>query len=306
MRPRARWLALLLIGASPFLMSALLKAHPEEPFGAVLCLAALWAAARQHWALGAVLLGLAAGNKPWAVLAGIPMLILLERRRIWATGTAMVTAAVVYVPFLFAGSSGLRAEAGAVHAAGSFKPWQVWWFLGDAEHLHPETYGSTLRPLYRDAPAWIERLSHPLAVLVPAVVSLALAPMLRRRPRTDILLLLAIAFLLRGMLDVWNNVYYALPFVFTLTAWEVAARRAPLLSLLVTVTGWTVLAVLPIWVSPDLQAAAYLLWSLPLLLGLVTTLIWPRALRILASPRSRAGAVSGLPGRHRLALDETV
>lgn len=286
---RAQVLSILLIAGSPFLLSALLKAHPEEPLGAVLCLAAVWAAARQRWFLAVVLLGVAVGNKPWAVVAGIPVLILLDGRRGRAMAVAAAAAAVVYATFLLVGVDGLRSQLAALHAStGPFKPWQVWWFFGDPNHLHHEMYG-TLRPLYREGPALISQWSHPLAVFVPAALSLAVAPRLRQRPRCDVLLLLAIAFLLRGMLDVWNNVYYELPFIFTLVAWEVSARRrAPLLSLVVTLTGWLVLAMLPLWISPEAQALAYLAWSVPLLVGLLAVLLQPQASEATAvRPRRR-------------------
>lgn len=281
---RRPWLALLLIAASPFLLSSLLKAHPEEPVGAVLCLGALAAAARQRWLMASVLIGLAIGNKLWAVVAVVPVLILLDghAHRVRALVVMGITASLVYAPFVLATVLGkddgeLQPLLVATQAGGVFKPEQVWWFLGEPGHLHPESSGE-LSSAFREGPAWLIRASHPLAVLVPILLSIALAPRLRRRPPGDVLLLLAVAFLLRGMLDIWNNVYYALPFVFTLVAWEVVAlRRAPVLSLIVTISGWIILALLPVWATPDVRGAAYLAWSVPLLVGLLAALVRPEA-----------------------------
>lgn len=283
-------IAVLAISLSPFLFSALVKAHPEEPLAAVLCLGALWAGRRQRWLLGAILVGLAIGTKLWAVVAVIPLLILLDDRRVRTLAVAGITATAVYLPFVIVlllsretGTSAGEAVSAfqpiqATQTVGSFKPWQIWWFLGDPENLHVERYG-TLRPLYRGGPAWLETASRPLAVLVPITLSLLLAPVLRRRPRSDVLLLLAVALLLRGMLDVTNNVYYALPLIFTLVTWEVVTKqRVSWLMFGTTLTGWTVLTLLPLWTSPDFQAAAYLLWSVPLLGGLLLTLVRPEIL----------------------------
>jgi len=50
----------------------------------------------------------------------------------------------------------------------------------------------------------------------------------RRRPG-DELLLLALVLQARCLLDTWDTVYYAVPCVFALVAWEtLVARRAPL------------------------------------------------------------------------------
>ncbi len=45
--------------------------------------------------------------------------------------------------------------------------------------------------------------------------------------------------LLRGMLDPWNEIYYQLPFLVSLGAWEVCSgRRAPLFTLAASVLVW--------------------------------------------------------------------
>ena len=68
------------------------------------------------------------------------------------------------------------------------------------------------------------------------------------------------------MLDVANNAYYHLPFLMALLAWEAIQReRPPVLSLAAVSLVWITVVELPTRVSADLQAAAYLAWTLPAL-----------------------------------------
>ncbi len=82
----------------------------------------------------------------------------------------------------------------------------------------------------------------------------------------EALLALALVLLLRCVLDTWDAVYYPLPFLLTLLAWEVGrdTRRPPVLALSATVLVWISFQWLPEHVSPDAQAAAFLAWSAPL------------------------------------------
>ena len=83
----------------------------------------------------------------------------------------------------------------------------------------------------------------------------------------DALLALALVLLLRCMLDTWDTGYYMLPFLLALFAWEICgeSRRAPVLALVAVVLLWIALHKLSAdGLSPDAQAAFFLLWSLPL------------------------------------------
>ena len=120
--------------------------------------------------------------------------------------------------------------------------------------------------------------------------------------RDDALLLLALLLHLRCLLDTWNFVYYAVPFLLALVAWEgLARRRPPVLSLLATVAIWAVFQELPPrGVMPDAQAAAYLVWAVPAAVGIALRLFapgaWRRAvegLSRLVDRRSQMGA--GVP-----------
>src|SRR6202022_1889244 len=100
----------------------------------------------------------------------------------------------------------------------------------------------------------------------------------RALPVRDALLALALLLVLRCVLDTWDNVYYPLPAVLALLAWEIRGprERPPALALSVTVLAWISFQWLPSRVSPDAQAALFLAWSLPLAAGLGAWLFKPR------------------------------
>jgi hypothetical protein len=205
--------------------------------------------------------------------------------------------ALVLAPLALVGSGGFVSAAGAAAAPAAstiFKPWQVWWFLGhhSALALGP---GDVHNPNYRVGPAWTSTITHPL--ILAAALAIAGALWLRNR-RTALseqqaLLTLALVLLLRCVLDTWDEVYYLLPFVLALLAWQLSldARRPPMLALVSTVLGWVSFQWLPTQgASPDAQAALFLAWTLPL----CAMLAW----RLCASPRGLGllgAAVEPLP-----------
>jgi Glycosyltransferase family 87 len=257
------WLALLLVAANPLTLRALEIGHPEELLGGVLCVAAVLAAGRGRPLAAGVMLGLAIANKPWAVLAVVPVLAILGEGRFKLLATAATTTTILMLPLALAGGVVEDTVAVARTTSAIFQPWQVWWFLGEHGHVVVGTLG--VKPGYRVGPEWLTGVAHPLVVLVPVAASLALVPRLRRDPWHDGLLLLAFALLLRCMLDPWNVSYYALPFLLALVGWEIhAERRPPVLSLAATLLCWITLVSLPSVAHPDVQAAAYLAWSIPL------------------------------------------
>jgi hypothetical protein len=291
----ARAVALGLCVANPLTLRALEVGHPEELLGACLCVAAvlLSAAERPLWA--GVLLGLAVANKEWALLAAGPVLLALPpRRRLPCAAGALAVASAVLAPLALAGSGGFAAasRAAATPAGTIFQPWQIWWFLGHHGALVHGLFGAP-KPGYRIGPAWTSAIAHPLILVVGVVLAAAL--WLRQRPgaRVDArtaLLALALLMLLRCVLDTWDTEYYLLPFVLALLAWEVGGprERAPVLALSSTVLAWVTFQWLPTRVSPDLQAAVFLIWSLPLAAAL--------ARRLLLSGGSREQSSSGAEG----------
>lgn len=280
----ACWIALALAAANPLTLRALEIGHPEELLGAVLCVAALMAAGAGRPLLAAIVLGLAVANKPWALLAVIPLLAILPTHRVRALAIAGVTAAIVTLPVLLAGGALDEATAVASTTGTIFQPWQVWWFLGETGNVVTGTLG--VKPDYRTSPAWLTGIGHPLVLLIPLAASLAMLPRLRRQPWHSGLLLLALAMLLRCLLDPWNVSYYALPFLLALLTWELHARDgAPALSLAATLLCWVTLVSLPRFAHPDVQAIAYLAWSVPLAALLAGLLVRPGLLAGRRAPR---------------------
>lgn len=284
-RPRiVRLLALGVCVLNPITFRALELGHPEELLGACLCVAAVLLAARSsagcdHSLLAGLLLGLAVANKEWALLATGPVLLALPPgRRIRCLLIAGVCAAAVLAPLALFSANGFVAGTRAVatpSAAAIFKPWQLWWFFG---HYSPLARGplDVAQAGYRLGPAWTGEISHPLILATAPALALALWPRSRRAalPERQALLALALVLLLRCLLDTWDEIYYLLPFVFAMLAWEIVGERprAPMLALACSVLGWLSFQWLEHHASADIQASVFLAWSLPLALWLALKL----------------------------------
>lgn len=296
------WIVLLLVAACPLSLKAIEIGHPEEVLGAALCVGAALAAGSRRPGLAGALLGLAIANKPWAVFAVLPLLAMLPAGRLKLLSVAGAVAGVVMLPLFLDGSGPQMAGAVARDAGTIFQPWQAWWFLGDTGHVVVGNFG--VKPDYRVPPEWLTGIAHPLLVGVPLAVSLLLYPRVRRRPWHEGLLLLAFAFLLRCVLDTWNISYYSVPFLLSLAAWELhASRRPPVLSLAAALLAWITLVSIPNMAPPDVEAVAYLAWSVPLTVLLGARLLWPerfrasRALDVWTSPLRARGQGIRAPGR---------
>jgi glycosyl transferase family 87 len=270
------WIALLLVAANPLTLRALEIGHPEELLGGVLCVAAALTAGRGRPVVAGVLLGLAVANKPWAVLAVVPLLAIPGTGRGKLLATAAATTTIVMLPLALAGGAVQEAAAVARTTSGIFQPWQVWWFLGEHGQIVVGNFG--VKPDFRVGPEWLTGMAHQVVVLVPVTLSLAMLPRLRSRPWHDGLLLLGFALLLRCLLDPWNVSYYSLPFLLALVTWEIhAEERLPIVSLAATLLCWVTLVSLPSIAHPDVQAAAYLAWAVPLAGWMGTRLLGVRA-----------------------------
>ncbi|MEA2266381.1 MAG: hypothetical protein QOE27_1964 [Solirubrobacteraceae bacterium] len=281
----ARGVALGLCVANPLTLRALEIGHPEELLGAVLCVAAVFLAAKDRPLWAGLLLGLAVANKQWALLAAGPVLLALPRGQ-WRT---MLVAGAVAAAFLLpilsvqagAGASGhlAVAETGAI-----FNPEQVFWFAGTPGHLVANA-PITHRPGFRNPPSWLNGLAHPLIVALG--LPLTLLALRRRRPgrrETDALLLLALLFLLRCALDPWDAVYYPLPFVLALLGWEATARSSPpVFSLAASAAVWAVFEWLPGRAGANLISVTSMALALAAGIGLAGALYGRRG--------SRAGTV---------------
>jgi Glycosyltransferase family 87 len=260
--------------ANPLTLYALEIGHPEELLGGALCVAAVLLAARERPLWAGLALGLAIANKEWALLAVAPVLLALPSRRVLCMLTVAAVAAIILAPLALVGSSGFIASTRGAAAPPStiFQPWQAFWFFGHHGAAVHGLFGEA-KPGYRTAPAWVGILSHPLIL----AISLPLAALAWRRGRggqSDALLLLALLLLLRCVLDTWDTVYYPIPFVLALVAWESLGeqRRPATLALSSTVLAWTSFVWLPHHASADTEAAFFLAWTVPVGLGLALRL----------------------------------
>jgi len=311
---------LVLSVLNPFVFTTLIRTHPEDVVGGLLCVAALFSAHRGRANVTGILLGLAIANKAWALVAVVPVLWVMGPFRLRPLLIAGSVPALVLSPLVVrvlttgggsgsggAGGSGLSQVTSIASTSYVLKPWDIWWFFGDSHHPTPSLFGYVqpfgyLRPLYRTPATWVTHISHPLAILVPLTLCLWLVSRLDRRRWTDGLLLLALALQLRCMLDAWNIDYYEVPFTIALLAWELLDRkRLPVISIVVIFSGWFVMTILPFYISPDAQALTYLLWSLSTVSLMLLLALRPRPWRgeqdseVLLGGQERARGRDDLP-----------
>ena len=287
----ARAVALGICVANPMTLKALEIGHPEDALGGVLCIAAVLLACHagdrpRHALLAGALVGLAAANKEWALLALGPLLLALPpRRRALGLSGCVLAAGLVLAPLLLVSKGGFAtsAKAAASTTSAIFQPWQVWWFMGHHGAAVHGLFGD-LKPGYRTAPSWVGPISHPAVLVFGVALTATLWPRARRVALSEgnALLALALALLGRCLLDTWDTSYYIVPFLFTLLAWEIRrppgaaeAPSPPLLALACTALSWLSFAWIPEHWSADAQATSFLIWTIPLAVGLAVRLYAP-------------------------------
>jgi hypothetical protein len=287
---------ILLCAGNPLTLPALQLGHPEDLLGAVLCITGVLCAINDRPIWAAVLVGLAIPNKEWAVLAVGPVLVALHRTRVRALLVSGGVAGVLLAPLLLRAAGGFVAQASSVglHSGSIFQPWQLWWFLGRRGHVVYNVIGG-----YRLPPAWITSLAHALVITIMLPLSALYARLARTRGRhpNDVLLLLALLFALRCVLDPWDISYYSLPFLLALLTWEsLSFDRPPALTLAASFAAWLILrgtGTGALNLPPDVQAAVFAIVSIPSLIALIGAVyvpgVWPRlAWRRQSAPRIAA------------------
>jgi hypothetical protein len=228
--------------------------------------------------------GLAIATKSWALVTLAPVIFTLPARRWRAVLTATSVASIFLAPFLIAQHTDGTAGAGVtINGTGIiFQPQQIWWFLGSDHTIVHNSHGVVMAG-YRAAPGFVSRVAHPLIILISVPLTLFWSLTRRGRPGEPFALL-ALLLLLRCLLDPWNNYYYAVPFIFALATWEISLRRdPPLLALAAVALQWACFRKLPLDFSPDIQAAAYLVWVLPTATMIATWLYAPGLLKRVAA-----------------------
>jgi hypothetical protein len=249
---------------NPVTFSALYYGHPEEMLGGALCVGAVVAAARGRPGAAGLLLGLAVATKQWALLAVGPVLVAAPGQRLRLGALAAAVVGVLTVPLVLADSgSFVTASGNAAVARNIVLPDCLWWPLATPAHgVVDHIAGQPVIDRIYVLPAWVTYLSHPLIIALAVPLTW---PLLRRRG-ADALGLLVVLFLLRCLLDPWNNGYYHVPFLLALVAWESTRRRGlPLVSLAAAVAMTLESSPVLGARSPDLHNLTYLAWTLPLL-----------------------------------------
>jgi hypothetical protein len=270
---RAWWpLFLALAGGGPLAYATLTNGHPEDLLASALAVGGVLAARRERPNAAIVLLVAGVLAKQWAVLAILPAAFAAPRgaSRIAIAGLAG-SAVVVLVPILL-----VPATQGAATSTGAlFHPHQVWWPFGvPATHAFAAAGHGT-----RMGPAWLQPIPHPLIVVAGG--ALALLWRLRaggQRRLDDAFGVLALALLLRCMLDPWDLVYYHLPLIVALAVWEARrGRELPVLAVVASACAWLSFVVYDARTG-DGPFFAYLAWTVPLAAGLAVALLRrPRA-----------------------------
>lgn len=299
----ARALVLGLSVANPVTLRALEMGHAEELLCAALAIGALLAAIDRRTILAAVLLGLAIATKSWAVLAIGPVLLALPGRRILALGIASAITLAVLAPLLLT-SPPQSFVQGTSTTGAIFAPWHIFWFLGETGQVVIGGDGLPKPDGYRVPPEWLSPLTHPLIAFLVVPLSLVWARvhrMTRGGGGEQLLLLLALLFLLRCALDPWNVIYYELPFLLALLAWEALCRpeRLPIVALTATVLTWVTFQSAPDVLSPDMQSIFFAAWALPLAAWMARTAFAaaPHRPRRAAADSRRGGQIAALPQR---------
>ena len=276
------WPLFLALGAGGALtLETLRYGHPEDLLATACAVGSVLAARRGRVTFASILIVAAIVAKQWAVLAILPAALAAPRGglRIGVAGV-VGAAALVLVQTQFAGI----AHSGLTSTGQLFHPHQIWWPFGvPATPEFIEAGHGT-----RMGPEWLAPLIRPMIIGVGFMVTAAW--WLRsgaRRELDDLFAVLALVFLLRCMIDPWNLVYYHLPFVVSLLAWEARRGRSlPVLSLLATAATWLTFVVYDAR-SGYGPMIAYLAWAIPFAAGLAFTLLRPRA----AEPAPEGSAV---------------
>jgi hypothetical protein len=240
---------------------------------AVLAIAGVAAAARGRTWLAAVAIGLAIASKQWAVIAVLPAVVAAKPpRSLLIIPVAGAIALAFLIPFMTGSATFGAAQHNVATSTGTiWRSHQVFWPLGVDAPKKVSKGGKA-------GPAWFGPI--PRMLIVGLSLPLSLLWWRRRRQGKgepdDVLLLLAVLFLFRAILDPWNIDYYHAPFLLALAGWETMRRRGglPVLTLVATVCTWVSFVT---W-SPRYGDGTYLMymsWTLPLAWYLLRNLLGP-------------------------------
>ena len=265
-------LVVLVAVINPATVGAVGIGHPEEALGAALCVGAVLLVTRGHLFAGAVTLGLALATKQWALLAVGPTLLAVPAgRRMRLVGVAACSVLLASAIQIVANPSGFLDMTRTATDPGTLptSPGSWLFLVSRTIQLHltiPAGSASMLNTHH--APVLITAAAR--IFLVAAMVPLTLLAARRgQRREGSTFALLALLFLIRCVLDPIDNVYYNLPLVLAVLAWEIAGRRR-------AIPVVTLLTAFALWVTFDLMTHStlgltnlvYMAWSVGLMLYL--------------------------------------
>lgn len=276
---------LVAAGGGALALSSVQYGHPEDLLATACAVGGVLVARKGRIGWASVLIVLAVVAKQWAVLAILPAAMAAPRGG-WRVAAAGAAGTVVLLA--------LQTQVGGpVHATITntgllFHPHQIFWPFGipATPEFIAGGHGTTM------GPAWLAPLTRPL--IVGSGIAVAVAWWVRSGPernRDDALGVLALALLLRCMLDPWDLVYYHLPLAVALAVWEARrGRDVPVLAVVVNGACWLT------FVMYDARTGygpyvAYLAWTVPLAIGLGVALLRPAPHRR-SAPASRAVAAA--------------
>jgi hypothetical protein len=285
--PRMVWALVVALAAGPLAYLALVYGHPEDVLAAPLCVVGVLCAREGRPVTAGLALAVAIACKQWAVLAVLPAMLAADRGALRVGVVAGVGAAAALGPLMLLAPAGHAAPL--VSSGALFHPHQIWWPLGVPADPAFVAAGHGERM----APAWLMPITHPLIVLLAFPLSALwwLRGGRSARRRDDALALLGLLFLERCALDPWNLVYYHLPLLLALLAWEVRRGEGlPVLSLGVTCAAWLSFVTYSAH-GGNGPFLVYFAWVLPLAVRLAWVLYGPQA------ARRPAWALGGYPYR---------
>ena len=209
----AQRLQLLVAGGAFLPVWMNLAVHIDDVLALVLVVAAIWSAVHRRSFPAAVLLGLAAGAKPWALPFVLLALGLPSRERGRVLGVALAVAGCVWLPFVLFDPASLLAARYAIPTAA-------------ASSLHLLGVTSPVTPGW-DRPAQL-------------LIGAALAALAVRRRRWPAAVLLVVG--VRVVLDPGAYSYYTAGIVVGALLWDVLGSRNRL-------PWWTVTATVTLFVT---------------------------------------------------------
>ncbi len=226
-RRGAGWPTQVVIAAvclyNPLTLEALRAGHPEEILTAALAVWAVSAAAESRNTRAAILLGLAIACKQWAIIAVFPVLMALPGRRLRTlAATAGVAAALILPAFVAHPAGFVDQQTNAASSTRVVGVMNVWYPAATTSARHVEYTNGSLDIQVRQIPSAIAGSSHTAIVLLCLLLPLLLA---WRRGTfslggSEAMALLALLSLVRCALDPFDNVYYHLPLLMALLAWD--------------------------------------------------------------------------------------